>query len=115
MKTLITGLALMTALLASGCVSFTDAEYPSENDKTDNFGEAVKADIVGQVVYQDGYPLTDPDAAAQLGGTAGKATIDRYVSSFVTPIPSGNSFSIGMGSGVAPSQQTGGVAPLGGY
>lgn len=111
--TVIIGFVLATAL--SGCASFTDVQYPSENDKTDNFGEAVKADIVSQAVYQGGYPLTDPDAAAQLEGTAGKATIDRYISSFVTPIPSGNSFSIGMGSGTAPSQQTGGTAPLGGY
>lgn len=70
-----------------------------------HFGEAVNAAKAQQIINPDASLNTDP--VNGVDGQAANAAIDRYHRSFTQPAPSGNVYTIGIGSS-AGSASTGG-------
>ncbi|MDE1943485.1 MAG: hypothetical protein KGI47_10150 [Betaproteobacteria bacterium] len=94
MKMMTRYFTLMAALMMlGGCVPRSYQEEPQ-------FGQTVRENRAIQTVNPKGIPPSGPVA---LDGTTAKAAMDRYISTFITPPPPVNVFSIGVGaSGSAP-------------
>ena len=69
---------------------------PREYNMDSSMGVAVHESLAAQIVNTQAVPSTGPQG---LDGAPSKAVMDRYVSSFMTPPPPVNAFSIGIGSG----------------
>ena len=87
-------IALVAALTTlAGCAPRSYQEEPQ-------FGDAVRENRTVQTVNPKGIPPAGPVA---LDGTSARATVDRYIGTFISPPPPTNAFSIGVGaSGSAP-------------
>ncbi len=83
---------MLFLMLLGGCA-------PREYSMDPSMGIAVHENLSAQIVNPQGIPLTGPQG---LDGAPSKAVMDRYVSSFMTPPPPVNAFSIGIGAGSAP-------------
>ena len=85
---------ILTALLAPVVLaSCASAPTPMLDQ---HFGEAVNAAKAAQIINPDASLSTDP--VAGVDGQAANAAVDRYHKSFTQPAPSGNVFTIGIGS-----------------
>ncbi len=85
-------LALMLVMLG-GCVA-------RSYDSDPQFGLAVQGNRTLLMANPAGIPPSGPQG---LDGPSSRATMDRYIATFVTPPPPVNVFSIGMGTaGSAP-------------
>jgi len=80
---------LLLPILLGGCA-------PREYSMDPSMGVAVHENLVAQIVNPNGIPPTGPQG---LYGGPAKAVMDRYVSSFLSPPPPVNAFSIGIGTG----------------
>lgn len=82
-------IALVAVLtMLGGCVPRSYQEEPQ-------FGQTVRENRAIQTVNPTGIPPSGPVA---LDGSTGKAAVDRYISTFITPPPPVNVFSIGVGA-----------------
>ena len=80
---------LFLPILLGGCA-------PREYSMDSSMGVALHEGMATQIVNPNGIPPTGPQG---LYGGPAKAVMDRYVSSFLSPPPPVNAFSIGIGSG----------------
>ena len=86
-------LFLLLPIVLGGCAT---REYSMDS----SMGVALQEGMAAQIVNPNGIPPTGPQG---LYGGPAKAAMDRYISSFLSPPPPVNAFSIGIGSGGAAS------------
>ena len=90
-------IALIAALtVLVGCVPRSYQEEPQ-------FGETVRENQTIQTVNPKGIAASGP---VTLNGTESRAAVDRYISTFITPPPPVNVFSIGVGGGAGAAPMT---------
>ncbi len=91
-------LSVLLATVAVGCATTT----PKLDE---NFGQAVNAAKAQQTLNPDASQNTDP--VAGVDGQAANSAVDRYHRSFERPQTTGNTFTIGVGTGSTGSSGSG--------